>query len=100
MLENVVFLMLRMHGNEIYYHQDTYECDFVVRTRGKISAAIQVTMNLGATREREIQGLLDAMKKYKLKEGLILTYDEEEDITLGSLKIKVVPVWKWFFINK
>ncbi|OGI64385.1 ATPase [Candidatus Nomurabacteria bacterium RIFCSPHIGHO2_01_FULL_39_10] len=94
-LENVVFLALRAHEKEIYYHQDTYECDFLVRKNGKISAAIQVTMDLKATREREVAGIVEAMKQYNLKEGIILTYDEEEDISLGLLKIKVMPVWKW-----
>jgi len=35
--------------------------------------------------------LLEAMTAFKLKEGIIITFDQEE--TLNT--IKVIPVWKW-----
>ena len=34
--------------------------------------------------------------KYKLKEGLLLTYNTQETITIDNNKIKLVPVWKYF----
>ena len=35
------------------------------------------------------------MDNYHLKEGLILTENEQETIKTNKHKIKVVPIWKW-----
>ena len=46
-------------------------------------------------RDREINGLFEALKKFKLKEGLSLTYGQEDEIKLNG-KIRIIkPVWKW-----
>ena len=96
LLENLVFLELKRRGKEIYYFKDKKECDFAVREKNKIKAVIQVTDNLNAgDRERELFGLLAAMEKFKLKNGLILTKDQEDVIKNGKLIINVIPVWKW-----
>jgi hypothetical protein len=42
-----------------------------------------------------VNGLVDALKAFKLKEGLILTSDSEEEMMVDGLKIKIQPVWKW-----
>jgi len=96
MLENIVFLQLKRKNYEIYFHKDKYECDFLIRDRTNISKAIQVTNNLDENNyKREINGLLDALHKYKLKEGLILTSEHEEEIIENKKKIIIKPIWKW-----
>ena len=35
------------------------------------------------------------MKENKTKEGLILTFDQEDKLELDGLKIIIKPVWKW-----
>jgi predicted AAA+ superfamily ATPase len=35
------------------------------------------------------------MSALAIDEGLILTYDEEKELTFEGLKIRVMPVWKW-----
>ena len=35
------------------------------------------------------------MEYFKLKDGLILTNNQTEDLVLNGKKIKVMPVWKW-----
>jgi uncharacterized protein len=47
------------------------------------------------TRSREFRGLIEAMKDYKLKKGLILTEDEENEVLEDGFKIKIIPIWKW-----
>ncbi len=95
-LENLVFLELKRRGKEVYYHKSDYECDFIVRKGLKISEAIQVTKALNINNnERELNGLVSALKKYNLKEGLILTSDLEEERKFGDFKIKIMPIWKW-----
>jgi len=100
LLENLVLIELKRRGKEIFYFQENRECDFVIRERGKIKKAIQVCYELSDTnREREVNGLLEAMETFKINEGLILTYDDEEEILLDKKKIVIKPVWKWVLEN-
>jgi len=95
-LENLVFIELKRNQKEIYYFSEKRECDFIVRNGTKISEAIQVCFDLNdENREREINGLTEAMDKFKLKEGLILTNGEDNVINMENKKIIVKPVWKW-----
>lgn len=96
MLENMVFLALRKNHKEIFYFQENGECDFVIKEGTKITLAIQVCYTLTEqNKERELKGISEAMDKFKLKEGLILTYNQENEINFNGKKIKLVPVWKW-----
>src|SRR3989344_2599960 len=71
-LENLVFIELKRDGKEIYYLSEKKECDFVIRNGAKINEAIQVCYELNnKNRERELGGLLEALKKFNLKKGLI-----------------------------
>lgn len=91
-LENMVFLHLRRKYKEIFYFKQEHECDFVVKEQGKLKEAIQVCYQVTyENREREIQGLKEAMKTLKIKEGMILTYNQEEILD----GVKLVPAWKW-----
>ena len=97
-LENLVLTELCRRRYDIFYHKQKYECDFIIRKGNKISEIIQVTSDFSnpKTKEREIRGLTEAMDIYNLKNGLILTYDEEiPEIKMGKNKIQVLPVWKW-----
>lgn len=95
-LENSVFLHLRRQWKEIYYFSEKRECDFVVFQKGQIQAAIQVCYRLTPDNmDREIQGLLEALKFFKLPEGLILTFDQDELFELEGCSIRCVPVWRW-----
>ncbi len=97
LLENIVFIELKRRGEEVYFHKEKKECDFLVRRRGKIEQAIQVTLHMeeSTTRKREIEGLMEALSSNGLKEGWILTENEEEFFTEKDCTIHVVPVWKW-----
>ena len=97
MLENLVFITLRRNKrDEIYYFKENRECDFVVRNGHEIAKAIQVCYDFNDdNKDREIEGLQEAMTRFKLKEGLILTYNQEDEFKIGHYAIKVKPVWKW-----
>ena len=96
-LENLVFIELVRRGAEVYYHTKKNECDFIIKEGLKITKAIQVCLILdnSVTKKREVDGLIEALKEYKLKEGLILTFDKEEEFVLDDKKIIIKPVWKW-----
>ncbi len=96
LLENLVFIELKRRGKEVYYYSDKNECDFIIKEGTRITEAMQVCHEFNEeNREREISGLLEAMGKFKLKQGVILTDDQTEEISIGNKRIKVLPVWRW-----
>lgn len=101
-LENVVFIELKRREMDIFYFREKKECDFVARRGLKIVEAIQVSQSLADTKttERELAGLLEAMEKFKLKTGLIITESQEEERKINGKKIKIVPAWKWLLEGK
>lgn len=101
LLENLVFLELKRHAKKIYYHRNKSECDFVIKEKNRITQAIQVcwSMHDPKTKQRELNGLLEAMTAYQLKEGLILTEDESDSMVIDDKKITIMPVWLWLSIG-
>ncbi|MEW5897018.1 MAG: ATP-binding protein [Nanoarchaeota archaeon] len=98
LLENLVFTTLKNSG-DVFYYSEKFECDFVVTADKKVKEVVQVCWNLTQTnRERELNGLLEAMGKFELTTGLILTSDQEEEIEVDKKKIIVKPVWKWLLV--
>ena len=97
LLENLVFVELKRRDQEIFYHDDSHECDFVIKRGTKITKAIQVcyTFDSPDTREREIRGLTDAMQCYGLQEGMIITNDLEESALINDCNVTIIPAWKW-----
>lgn len=96
LLENLVFIELKRRMKEVYYFSDKRECDFIIKEGVNINRVIQCCYELTReNKEREIEGVKEAMKKFKLKEGLILTYDQEEEIVFENKKIIIKSVWKW-----
>jgi len=96
MLENVVFNNLRKKFKNIYYFQETYECDFVIKEKEKIVLAIQVCYELNNdNKERELNGLLEALIALNIEQGLILTFNIEDQFVIKNKKIFVKPTWKW-----
>jgi len=95
LLENIVFVNLSKE-NEVFYYSDKVECDFITVRNRIVKEAIQVCYDLNdENKERELAGLKSAMEHFKLKEGLILTDNQEEEIRLEDKKIIIKPVWKW-----
>ncbi|MBU1203689.1 MAG: ATP-binding protein [Nanoarchaeota archaeon] len=96
LIENVAFLHLKRNNKEVFFHKQKRECDFILRKGLKIKEAIQVTSHLDSKNEkREIEGLLEALNRHNLKEGLILTLDDEKEINIDNKKIMIKPLWKW-----
>ncbi|MHB8396625.1 MAG: ATP-binding protein [Thermoplasmataceae archaeon] len=97
MLENCVFLLLRRKNRNVFYYKGKGECDFVVWNAGTITAAIQVTYVLNEDNRRmEIGGLVEAMDKFNLASGTIVTVDQVDTLNIGGKVISVVPAWEAF----
>jgi len=97
--ENAVLIELDRLGKEVYYWKDKYECDFLVKEGAKITQAFQVSFEL-ENKEREVNGLLEALNAFKLKEGLVLTEDFEDVEKISKKTIIYKPLWKWLLSNK
>jgi len=96
-LENMVYNKLRLKFKEIYYHKGKVECDFIVLDKGTITQAIQVCLQLDAdNREREFAGLIDALKKYHLSEGIIVTLSQDDIFEIDGFTIRLVPSFQFF----
>ena len=97
-LENAVLLALRRRGAAPSFAAETHlwECDFVTR-----DLAIQCCAHLTQeNRTRELRGLIEAAKlpggrPKKGRELLIITLDQEDELTEQSLAIRILPAWKW-----
>jgi predicted AAA+ superfamily ATPase len=95
LLENLVFNSIKKEG-DIFYYKDKRECDFLITKNKQVISAIQVCYELNdKNKEREINGLLEAVKKFKPKNYLILTNSQDEEINYSGKKIPVKSVWKW-----
>jgi len=94
-LENLVFLAVRNREDAISYYlddRDGTECDFLVEHRDNSFTALQVAWELTRENEdREIVGVLNAMKRFGIRESLIITADQSDRINRDGLLIRVIP---------
>lgn len=96
LLENAIYLELKRRGLEIFYFEGKKECDFITKSSDNRFMAIQVSFELNdENTDREIGGLLEACKFLDLKEGFIITNDEERELNIDGINVHVIPVWKW-----
>jgi hypothetical protein len=94
--ENAVFIELKRRDKEVYYWKNKYECDFLVKEGEKIKEVIQVCYEITEeNKEREVNGIVEAMEEFKLKEGLVITGDFEGEEVIKDKKIVYKPLWKW-----
>lgn len=102
-LENTVFLQLnrnKLPSDKITYYQEKGECDFVLQRGDNVVQLIQVTWDMAdeETREREINGILEASTATGCNTLLIITKEEENVINRGDKEIHVMPAWKWLLM--
>ena len=96
MLENMVFLNLRKNSKEIFYFKGKNECDFLIKEGTKIKQVLQACYELSEdNKNREISGLIEALEKFNLRQGLIITLNQDDEFEVKGRKIIVKPVWKW-----
>jgi uncharacterized protein len=96
LLENTIFLQLKRSGKEIWYYKGKKECDFICRDDKNKYSAIQVSWQVSVQNEkRETEGLIEALTHLNLKEGLIITLEQEDELLVQDKTIHLIPAWKW-----
>jgi predicted AAA+ superfamily ATPase len=99
-LENIIHLFYRSQSIEMYYFNESVECDFVAIDNQRKKHLSQVCWELASTnKEREIKGLTVAMEFFKTSNGTIIIFDQEGEIETEQGNISIVPVWK-FLLDK
>ena len=99
-LENIVYLHLRRSNKSIYYYAEKHECDFVILRKELPVLAVQVCYKLTQDNlDRELKGIESAMIDLKIKEGIIITFDQEDSFEFNNQQIRAIPVWKYLSGN-
>ncbi len=100
LLENAVYLFLRQKTYSLYYFGENSECDFVVFEKEKCRMIIQVCEQIhNENKDREINGLLEAMRFFKMKEGIIITKNQKDILTFDKNTIKLLPAYEFMTTN-
>ena len=94
--ENAIYWDIRRKTKSIWYFSGgNSECDFVYKVNEEYFA-IQVCYHMNDdNQEREINGLLSALKFFSLREGVIITIDQKDVIISGDHRINVIPVYEF-----
>ncbi len=99
LVENLVFIELRRRGKEVYYWRDKKqrEIDFVVREGLKPKELLQVCYDIEdkETHEREVKALVNGLKTFGLREGVVITGDYHGEDEIDGRLIRYKPLWMW-----
>jgi len=90
-MEQIVYWELIRRKHEIFFYKNHFECDFVVTDQDYV-IQVAYTMDDDSTRKREIKGIIETCKRLQMKQGIILTYDEEDQLSENSIDITIQPV--------
>lgn len=90
--ENSIFFELRRQYKEIYYFSENgKECDFVLCENNVPNACIQVCYQLTPeNEEREIEGLIEALRFFHLETGTIVTLNQNDSILQQNMTIHIL----------
>ena len=96
-LENAVWARIRRRSAQrFYWADDASECDFVFADASGAFSAVQVCYELAPeNRERELAGLLGALRQFGLREGTIVTLRQSDFAREDGRAIRVVPAHEW-----
>ncbi len=96
LLENICAINLyKKYEDKLYYYNKNIEVDFYVPEE-KLGIQVSYSIDNDETYKREIGALEKLDKVFPMDRMMLITYDEENTITIGNGKtIEVVPVWKW-----
>ena len=68
----------------------------VISKKNKIVQAIQVTQKINQENDKhELKGLMNALNRINIKNGLILIENQSKVQTIKPYKIIIKPIWQW-----
>ena len=100
LLENLVAINLwnKYKENVYYLKGQNLDADFFVEETGQLIQVAYSAKNI--SNDRETKTLVEAAKTVKgAKKFIIITYEEEKELTIDGVKIEIIPIWKWLIRN-
>ena len=100
LLENLVAINLwNKYKDSVYYLKgQNLDADFFVEETGEVIQVAYSATNISS--DRETKTLIEAVKTLKeAKRFIIITYEEEKELTVDGVKIEIIPIWKWLLRN-
>ena len=99
--ENATFLHLRRQTREVFYFLHRQEVDFYCQVRGRrIVANVCLDLHAQDTRQRELNGLTEALAYLNCDQGWLLTRSHEETVIHAGKTIFILPLWKWLVMDE
>jgi predicted AAA+ superfamily ATPase len=98
LVENVVYCHLKRYHEEVYYHTNGSDTDFVVKEGLKITKRIQVwyeDVSVTSIPERELACFQRKIEGHEAAELILVTNDYETIIETGAARIQCIPVTKF-----
>jgi predicted AAA+ superfamily ATPase len=94
--ENLVYLHLRQRYRNIYYFAEKGECDFIVLENNVVREVTQVCLELDQDNiDREINGLMEALTFFNIKEGTIVTLGQTDKLIKNDKIIHIVTAYDY-----
>ena len=100
LLENLAAINLwnKYKDNVYYLKGQNIDADFFVEETGEVILVAYSVSNISSV--RETRTLVEAARILKeAKRFIIITYEEEKELTVDGVKIEVIPIWKWLLRN-
>lgn len=95
-LENLVYLNLRRKYTDLFFFLGKGECDFVAFSKGKPMEIIQVCYHINDENfDREYNGLLETMRFFDRKEGVIVTMEQEDSFEKDGFSVALLPAFEF-----
>jgi hypothetical protein len=81
----------------MFYFREKNECDFVLFDKDKCTAAVQVCYEINDdNKARELNGLVEAMQFFDLKEGFIITQNQKDNLQIEGKIVYLIPAFEYF----
>ena len=98
LVENVVFCHLKRQHEEVYYHSEGSDTDFMVKEGMKITKRIQVwyeDVSVTSIPDRELACFQKPLEGHEEAESILVTNDFEEVIDTAGGRVLCIPVAKF-----
>ena len=102
-LENIVCVeLLRRRNqtlNDVYYHKNGYEIDFVLCNDNSVVELIQVSVDTSAVKtfKRETNALLRAADELRCNNLTLITLNDNRTFTQDNKTINIVSIIEWLY---
>lgn len=95
-LENLIFLHLRRSYRHIFYYKNIGECDFITLEKNSLKEAVQVCLTINQDNfNREYNGLTEAMQILGIRNGYLVTLNQQDIFEEKGMTIKMIPAFEF-----